>query len=154
MKVGDIMTKEVLVVREDDPLLDVARTISEKGFHAIPVVDETGRLAGIITESNFFTASTKEFNLSAYIGLLRVLRNPDAMTERQKDDFAMLRHATAKDIMVTDCATIVPEDELEVLLELIRERQFNSIPVTDGNRRVVGIVTTKDALVALSSPGA
>lgn len=151
MKVSDIMTREVLSVREDDSLLDVARTMSGKGFHAIPVVDGTGRIAGIITESDFFTMDTKEFYLPAYIGLLQALRNPGSMTEQQQEDLSVLRRATAKDIMVADCITVDPEDDLEVFLELVREKQFNSIPVTDGNHRVVGIVTTKDALVALCS---
>ena len=50
---GHIMTRDLLTVRVNDCLSQVARTLFEKKIGALPVVDEEGRLVGIVTESDF-----------------------------------------------------------------------------------------------------
>ncbi|WP_232702030.1 CBS domain-containing protein [Halobacterium wangiae] len=47
--VTDIMTEDPVTLREDDPELAVARTIEDENVRRIPVVDEDGKLTGIVT---------------------------------------------------------------------------------------------------------
>ena len=52
MRVRDVMTTEVRTVRPDTPVKDVARTMHEARVSGVPVVDDEGRLVGIVTEAD------------------------------------------------------------------------------------------------------
>ncbi len=54
--VGQIMATPVTTVRADMHISELVPLLSDKGFHHIPVVDEKGRLAGMITQSDLIAA--------------------------------------------------------------------------------------------------
>ena len=53
MRVGDVMTTEVLTVTGDESLKAAARLMVEAGVSGLPVIDDGGSLIGIITEADF-----------------------------------------------------------------------------------------------------
>jgi CBS domain-containing protein len=53
MQVSDLMTTEVVKVRESDPIARVRRLLGGQDFHALPVVDEWDYLCGIVTCADF-----------------------------------------------------------------------------------------------------
>ncbi|THG21828.1 hypothetical protein TEA_001434 [Camellia sinensis var. sinensis] len=55
--VGDMMTPDPLVVRETANLEDAVRLLIETKYHRLPVIDDDGRLVGIITRGNVVTAA-------------------------------------------------------------------------------------------------
>ncbi|MBV1795574.1 CBS domain-containing protein [Siccirubricoccus sp. G192] len=52
MKVGDIMTRQVISVPPDTPALAVARLLAERGVSAVPVTDASGMLLSIVSEAD------------------------------------------------------------------------------------------------------
>ncbi len=52
--VDEIMTRNVVTVRDDVPLEEAAKIMAERKIGALPVLDENGRLVGIITETDIF----------------------------------------------------------------------------------------------------
>jgi CBS domain-containing protein len=54
--VSDLMTAEPVVVRVDDDAQAVAKTIAEKHHNHLPVVDDDGRLAGLVTRADALAA--------------------------------------------------------------------------------------------------
>ena len=54
LKVKDIMTKNPVCARETDSMEAMALVMAEKRFGGMPVVDDSNRIVGIITESNIF----------------------------------------------------------------------------------------------------
>ena len=54
LRVADAMTREAFVVRDDAPFADVVRAFTEQRVGAVPVVDETDRLVGIISYVDVF----------------------------------------------------------------------------------------------------
>ncbi len=54
LKVGEIMTKNVITVEESAPLEEAARIMAENKIGALPVLNEEGELVGIITETDIF----------------------------------------------------------------------------------------------------
>jgi CBS domain-containing protein len=54
LRVADAMTREAFVVRQDAPFADVVRAFTEQRVGAVPVVDETDRLVGIISYVDVF----------------------------------------------------------------------------------------------------
>ncbi|PRQ48033.1 putative CBS domain-containing protein [Rosa chinensis] len=55
--VGDVMTPAPVVVRETTNLEDVARLLLETKYRRLPVVDDSGKLVGIITRGNIIRAA-------------------------------------------------------------------------------------------------
>lgn len=151
MTIQDIMTREVITAKEDDSVVDVALLISENKIHAVPIIDDHGRILGIVAESDFFTKSStdKEIYLPSYIELLEKLKFPEKAGDEEREEIRTLLRAKAGDIMARNCVTIGPEEDVEVLLDTIRSTGFSSIPVTDEDMRLVGIVSVRDAIEAL-----
>ncbi len=150
MIVSDIMTREVITAREEDPVVGVARLISENRIHAVPVVDDRMFLSGIIAESDFFTKNvSEEIYIPSYIELLEKLRFPETAGIDEKEEVRTLLLAKAGDIMTKNCSTIGADDDVRALLEMIRETGYSTIPVVDESSRLVGVVSIRDALDAL-----
>lgn len=49
LKVGDIMSAELVMVRETEDVCETLRYMRDKGVRRMPVVDAAGALAGIVT---------------------------------------------------------------------------------------------------------
>ena len=54
LMVEKVMTRQVITVRPDDLLLDIAQIMLDRKVSGLPVIDENGYLVGIITESDIF----------------------------------------------------------------------------------------------------
>jgi len=54
LTVGKIMSQDVIVVKPDATIFDAARLMLDHKVSGLPVVDEAGKLIGIITESDIF----------------------------------------------------------------------------------------------------
>jgi CBS domain-containing protein len=58
--VSELMTADPIVVRTDDDVEAVARTVAEKHHNHLPVVDDEGRLAGLVTRADALAALVAE----------------------------------------------------------------------------------------------
>ena len=56
LTIEEVMTKNPITVREDDDLCVAPRLMLEKGISGLPVVDEEGKLCGVITKSDVVKA--------------------------------------------------------------------------------------------------
>lgn len=54
IKVANIMTKDVLTVRATDPIISAAKLMYDNKVSGLPVLNEVGKVIGMITESDVF----------------------------------------------------------------------------------------------------
>lgn len=54
IEVGDVMTRNVVTVSPETPILEAVRLMYEHRFNGLPVVEDDGQLAGILTEVDIF----------------------------------------------------------------------------------------------------
>lgn len=54
IKVANIMTKDVLTVRANDPIINAAKLMYDNKVSGLPVLNEVGKVIGVITESDIF----------------------------------------------------------------------------------------------------
>lgn len=66
--VGQIMHKDVRTVHQDQPVVELVPLMSDAGLHSLPVVDDDGRLVGIMTQSDMI-ATLYEKNLGKAVGV-------------------------------------------------------------------------------------
>lgn len=62
LRVKDVMKKELVIARRDDPLRNVGVVMSNRNIGQIPVVDDDGKLSGIITERDLARMYVRESN--------------------------------------------------------------------------------------------
>ena len=62
LKVGDIMTTEVVTVRPDEELRDAIKRMVSKGINRLPVVDGDNKVIGIITRGDILRGIAQESN--------------------------------------------------------------------------------------------
>ncbi len=69
LQARDIMTKEVITVSPQTTVLDLARLLAEHKINGAPVVDDNGRLVGVVTQSNLIDR-VKKFELPHVVTIL------------------------------------------------------------------------------------
>ncbi len=147
MKVGDIMTRNVVTVPPDTPALAVARMLSDRGIAAVPVTDHWSLLLGIVSEADRIRRLATE-DRPEPMGLLRSL-----FYDRDKAaaQYARAHAAKAEDLMTRDVITATEGMTAEHAAHLMGEHNVRRLPVVhDG--MLIGIVSRADLLRALVAP--
>src|SRR5436190_14004202 len=79
MKVADLMSRDVITVSPDTPFKQVVERLIERDISALPVVDHSGRLVGVVTEADLVAKSAYPGRRHRALGLLGAFfegRNP------------------------------------------------------------------------------
>lgn len=136
MQVRDVMTREVVTVGPDTSAKYAAEVMAERGFAALPVVDEGGAVIGIVAE-----ADVLRDRLPADPRLhLRRTPVPDAPP-------ALL----VRGVMTTSARTVPATADVADVARLFVDARLRSAPVLDGER-LAGIVSRRDLLRTLVRP--
>ena len=76
LTVGDVMSGDLVMVREQDSLADVLRLMREKGVRRVPVISHKGTLAGLLTLDDLLEFASEE--LGAFTGAIQRERGREA----------------------------------------------------------------------------
>lgn len=147
MKSKDIMTKNVVTIKEDDTVEVAARLLNDKGISGLPVVDEDSKVKGIITEGDLIRRVSK-INAPSYIEILGGI----LPLERKKDFIDKINRYMGylvKDMMTKDVITISEDAEIEEIATLMVNEKIKRIPVVDDEKRLVGIISRRDIMKVL-----
>lgn len=146
MQARDIMVSPVITVRKNATVRDVAKILLEKRISAVPVVDNVGKLVGIVTESDLMRRAEAgtEHVYSWWVHFLA----GDATVAA---DYAKAHAAKVEDVMTSDVVTAAPETPLHEIATLLEERQIRRVPIinTDGN--LIGIVSRANLIQVVAS---
>jgi CBS domain-containing protein/gamma-glutamyl:cysteine ligase YbdK (ATP-grasp superfamily) len=122
--IGQFMSTDLFTVKPDD-LIDLAASVMDwRHIRHVPVEDEDGRLAGLVTHR----------------GLLRILNNGN----RAGTDDAP---TTVREVMIADPVTVSPATSSLEAIQIMRSNRVGCLPVVE-NDQLVGIVTSYDFLEA------
>lgn len=132
MLVKDIMTKNVMTLPSSTSLGDARKFMKEHKFRRLPVVDNDGKLVGMVTEDR----------------LARVF--PPAPAPLWQVNY-LIHQTTLADIMERNVVTVSPEETIEQAVALAQSRKVGSLVVVEGSK-VVGIATTNDFFYNVMNP--
>lgn len=105
---------------------DVIASLMIEGFGAVPVIDKTRTLVGIVSEHDLLGAI---------------------------DDGQSLGDLTARDVMTGNPYSVRPETDLGTLVHVLRASDLVRVPVVDAKDRLVGIIARRDVLKTYLSVG-
>src|SRR5271167_3166108 len=145
MQVKDVMTRSVISVGADEPVLKAARLMLQNRISGLPVIDKDGELIGIVTEGDFLRR-----------GELGTQRRRPKWLEfivgpgRLADEYVHASGRKIDEIMTTDPVSAAEDDSLEKVVEVMERRHVKRLPVVkDG--RMVGIISRANLMHALAS---
>jgi CBS domain-containing protein len=144
MKASDIMTKDVVTVRPDTTVREIAALMTERRISGVPVVDAGGKLVGIVSESDLLhrTETGTERRRKWWLG---VFQDADSLAR----EYAKAHGHKARDIMSTSLVSVEADTELGEVAELLDKRNLKRVPVTLGGT-LAGIITRGDLVRALA----
>ena len=118
MKVARLMTTDIATCRTHDSLERAAQLMWDRDIGAVPVVDDDGRIVGIVTDRDICMATyTRD-------APPRAISVTAAMAQR-----------------VFSCG---PDDDIRVVEKEMSDRQIRRVPVLDQAGRPIGIVSLND----------
>ena len=150
LQARDIMTTEVMTVSPQTTVLDLARLLAEHKINGAPVMDDNGRLVGIVTQSNLIDR-VKKFELPHVITILDAhfyLERPSTF----KKNLEKLVGNLVSDIMTAPPVTITPEVEVDEIASIMARKQIHTLPVLEGDK-IIGIIGKIDIIRALGQEG-
>ncbi|HEY6883264.1 MAG TPA: CBS domain-containing protein [Nitrososphaeraceae archaeon] len=117
-RLAEIMSKNLIVAKEEDNLTVCAKLMLENNISSIIVIDNNdNRLKGIFTKSDMVDAYAKYY----------------------------LTKSLVKEYMTKRVITVAPDENLHTILQLMADREISRVVVTR-NRKPVGIITGHDLL--------
>jgi CBS domain-containing protein len=138
MNVRDVMTADVISVRPETPLKEVARTLSEHGISGVPVVDEAGSVVGVVSEADFLIKEQQAAQPGRSLLFSWLFDRAESQRVETK-----LRATTAGGAMSRPPITIGPDQALREAAALMTRSHVNRLPVVDDGK-LLGIVTRAD----------
>ena len=144
----EIMTREVITVSPETEIAQAAKILLEKGINGMPVVDESGRLTGILCQSDLITQQ-KRLPIPSLFTLLDGFIPLTSMKHVEKE-IQKISATTVAQAMTPDPVTVGPDTSIEDVATIMVDKNFHTLPVMDQGR-VVGIVGKQDVLKTLLS---
>jgi CBS domain-containing protein len=121
MTVQDIMTREVVSCQKSTDIGTAARLMLQGRFGSLPVVDQHGKVAGIVTDRDIaLAAATRQRNAS---------------------------HIAVHEAMSPRVQTCSPQDEVGVALKQMEEARVRRLPVLDASGHLAGILSIDDVVL-------
>jgi CBS domain-containing protein len=133
--VGEAMTRQVLTVHPNTPFKEIAQILVGQGIDAVPVVDETGTLLGVVSGSDL----TCHEEPAPSIGSLLVHGRTERVHARKR------RGRTARELMSSPACTVSPSVGVCEATATMHRRHVGRLVVVDQGH-VVGILTRSDVL--------
>ncbi|MCX7792950.1 MAG: CBS domain-containing protein [Thermodesulfovibrionales bacterium] len=143
----DIMTRNVITVKPETSIEELARILIENKISGAPVVDDSGNLVGIVTENDLI-------NQNKRLHIPTVIRLFDAfiMLERPKKIEEEIKRITATrvwDICTKNVMTVNEDATIQEIATLMSEKKIHLIPVMR-DKKVIGIIGKADIIKAMT----
>lgn len=123
MRAGEVMTRNVVTVHPDAPVREAACMMDDLNIGALPVCDGR-RLVGILTDRDITVRATAD-------GM-----RPDV--------------TPVHTIMSDDVCWCFEDDSVEEIEREMARRQIRRLPVVDGRKRLVGMISLGDLATDLA----
>lgn len=127
MLVQEWMTKDVIAITPETSMMKASRLMKDKKIRRLPVVDEGGRVVGVVSDRDVKEASPSK-----------------ATTLDMHELYYLLSELKVKDIMTKTPFCAKENDSVENVALVMMERGFGGMPVVADDNKLVGIITESD----------
>lgn len=144
MRARDIMTTSVVTVSPETDIAEAVRLMLDRQISGVPVIDDSGRLIGILTEGDLMRRA------ELVTGRQSWWINPISSPEQEAKAYVKAHGLKVKDVMTKEVVTINEQEPLDRIALVFEERGIKRTPVMRGGK-VVGIVSRANLLRSLAT---
>ncbi len=143
LQVKDVMSPDPEAVTPDTPITEVVDRLMARDYMALPVVDDTRRVVGVVSDTDMLSAGATRLSVSLHkvIGP-EVVR---AALARRKQEIG-----TVRDVMTTPAVTVSPTMSLKEAAHIMHTRKLKRLPVVDEAGQLVGVLGRLDVLQSIA----
>ncbi|WGD54864.1 CBS domain-containing protein [Bradyrhizobium sp. CB1650] len=145
MRAHQIMIRPVISVTPDTSIVEAANIMLQRHVSGLTVVDNAGKLVGIVSEGDFIRRSEIGTGRKRR-GLLRFILGPG----NSASDFVHEHGRKVSEVMTTSPVTITEDTALAEIVDLMERNKVRRLPVVRGDE-LVGIVSRANLLQAVAS---
>lgn len=140
---SEVMTRDVVAISSEKSVFQAWKQMLESRIKAMPVVDESGRVIGILTDEDLLERAGIQQRLSVAI------RMEKAEVEQE---LQALEHSTQKveDVMSHPAITVFDSDTLGIAVAQMTKAGLKRLPVVNKNEKLVGMLSRLDILRAVA----
>lgn len=139
--VKDIMSTELISIKEDTTIRDLIKTFAENGISGVPVLDKDGYVSGVVTSVDILkNESSHTFYNEPF------MLNVEASLFEDSKFFEQ----PVSSIMSKDLYTISPGESVARMAKIMYTKRVHRLLVTEYNK-LIGVVSTFDLLKLLAS---
>lgn len=142
----DIMTTELLTVTPKTSVSELAELFTTHNINGVPVVDNQGKLLGVVTENDLIFQK-KKVHIPTVINILDsviYLESPDKM----KQEMQKITGVTVEDIYTSEVVTIEQETPVDEIATIMVEKNIHTLPVIESDT-LIGIIGKGDIIKTL-----
>src|SRR5450759_4099855 len=146
--VEQAMTPDPVTVTGDTSVTDVAKIMVKRSIGGIPVVDDTGELIGIVTESDLVVQDS-DVKFPSFVSFLSGYVFVPGSLHKFNEKFKKAVASNAGDVMTEDVITVEASDSAEHAATLMTNKKLKRSPVISEGK-LVGILTMADIIKLIS----
>ena len=146
LKAKDIMTREIITVRQDTPIKDLAEILWKNRISGVPVLDEADKIVSVVTESDLID-QTKKVHIPTMINLLDSVIFLES-SKKTEQEIRKMSGDTAGDISSGDLVTVTEETGLDEIATIMSEKNLHTLPVMQDDK-LVGVIGKSDIIRSL-----
>jgi CBS domain-containing protein len=142
-KAKDVMTKDVITVRREITVRDLAVLFAERHISSVPVVDNEGSLIGIVSESDL-VEQDKNLHIPTVVSIFDWVIYLES-SKRFEAELQKMTGQTVGDIYTEKVFSVTPEDSVSEVADIMSRERVHVVPVVDGGQ-VVGVIGRIDLI--------
>jgi CBS domain-containing protein len=147
-KVADVMQRKVLTIAPGKSLPELERALLRSRVSALPVVERSGKMVGIVSRSDVVRQLCLERSLGEAMADVYRDQTDESFAEKSRRVVAeaigkRMEQLCVRDVMIRDVLTVAPELPLVKAAQLMVERRIHRLPVVEDGK-LVGIVSSLD----------
>ena len=142
-----MQVQEIMTVRPQTTVREVAELLVSHKISGLPVVDDAGKLVGIISEGDLMSKEILP-EPPAELCILGAVIYYSGLKEYQ-EAFARMAANTAEQLMTKTVVTAKAYDDVSDVARLMRDRHIKRVPVLDDEGHLIGIVSRQDIVKML-----
>ncbi len=146
IKAKDIMTRDVVTVTPDTDILQAAKRLLENHFNGLPVVDDEGKLLGILCQDDLIVQQ-KQVPLPSVFTLLDGMIPLFSGKQMEKEVEKMVAMKVSE-AMTPNPRTVDPETAIEDIATIMVRKNIHTLPVLEEGK-LVGVIGKEDVLRTL-----
>jgi CBS domain-containing protein len=147
--VADVMTPDPISVTPQTPLQEAISILAEKKISGLPVVDEQGKIVGVISETDLMWQETG-VETPPYIMFLDsviYLQNP----AKYNKEIHKAIGQTVGEAMSDRPITIKADKSVKEAARIMHEKKIRRLPVVNHESQLIGIITQGDVIRMMAS---